>query len=141
MKTLFADAGYWVALLDPRDELHVPASALAHKTARDRIVTSELVLVEVLNHFSKLGARFRQTAVNLAHDLRGEARVTVVALDAAHFDAALTLYERRSDKTWSLVDCASFLLMRERRIAEALTHDHHFEQAGFTVLLHSALSS
>ncbi len=41
----------------------------------------------------------------------------------------------RPDKEWSLVDCASFVLMRQREINEALTSDHHFEQAGFSRLL------
>ena len=48
---------------------------------------------------------------------------------------ALDQYERRPDKDWSLTDCLSFLLMEERGITEALTADHHFEQAGFRALL------
>ena len=57
-------------------------------------------------------------------------------LELGHqFRAALTFYRERPDKSWSLVDCASFLIMNEKGIREALAHDHHFEQAGYVALL------
>ena len=59
----------------------------------------------------------------------------VVAPDVRLYDAGLRLYADRLDKNWSVTDCISFLAMRERRIVEALTTDHHFEQAGFVALL------
>jgi predicted nucleic acid-binding protein len=46
----------------------------------------------------------------------------------------IDLYERRPDKEWSLTDCISFVVMSERGLTEALTGDHHFEQAGFRAL-------
>jgi predicted nucleic acid-binding protein len=51
------------------------------------------------------------------------------------FDMAFTLYGNRPDKSWSLTDCASFVVMRERGLTEALTTDEHFRQAGFRALL------
>jgi predicted nucleic acid-binding protein len=45
-------------------------------------------------------------------------------------------YESRPDKAWSLTDCISFVVMNQHGLTEALTGDHHFEQAGFTALLH-----
>jgi len=51
------------------------------------------------------------------------------------FESAFDSYRSKSDKEWSLTDCASFVLMRERGLAEALAHDQHFEQAGFVALL------
>ena len=50
-------------------------------------------------------------------------------------DAGLALYANRTDKDWSLTDCISFVVMNERGITDALTGDHHFEQAGFAALL------
>ena len=49
--------------------------------------------------------------------------------------AAWILFVSRPDKSWSLVDCASFELMRQRGITTAFTSDHHFTQAGFLALL------
>lgn len=48
---------------------------------------------------------------------------------------AVDLYERRSDKTWGLTDCLSFVVMQENELTDALTADQHFRQAGYRVLL------
>jgi len=45
------------------------------------------------------------------------------------------LYKKYADKEWSLVDCISFIVMRERGIKQALTFDRHFEQAGFDAIM------
>ena len=45
------------------------------------------------------------------------------------------MYNQRQDKTWGLIDCASFLIMQQWRITEALAYDEHFRQAGFIPLL------
>jgi len=50
-------------------------------------------------------------------------------------EEAWSLLKTRLDKNWSLVDCASFVVMQHRKIAEGFTSDHHFEQAGFSRLL------
>ena len=57
-----------------------------------------------------------------------------VARPAASFARALDLYEARPDKEYSLVDCMSMVVMRERGITHVLTNDHHFRQEGFTVV-------
>lgn len=49
--------------------------------------------------------------------------------------AGLDLYGARPDKGYSLTDCISMQTMRDRGIVEVLTHDHHFEQEGFVLLL------
>lgn len=49
--------------------------------------------------------------------------------------AAVSLYGSRADKDWSLTDCLSFVVMQRRGIAEALTTDHHFEQAGLKAVM------
>lgn len=64
----------------------------------------------------------------------------IVQVEVVHIDVTLDaqawqLLTERQDKTWSLVDCASFALMQQRGISNALTTDHHFEQAGFVRLL------
>lgn len=40
------------------------------------------------------------------------------------------MYSKRPDKDWGLTDCASFAVMADRRLTDALTADDHFRQAG-----------
>jgi len=49
--------------------------------------------------------------------------------------SAIELYRERPDKNWSLTDCLSFVVMERRRVTEALTTGHHFEQAGLKALM------
>jgi predicted nucleic acid-binding protein len=64
-----------------------------------------------------------------------DAGIEVVAQSHESFLAGLALYERRPDKQYSLADCISMNVMRQRRISEVLTNDRHFAQEGFTRLL------
>ncbi len=74
-------------------------------------------------------------AAAFLESLSADQRVKIVPLTAALFDRGRALYEQHADKEWSLTDCISFVTMRDERIVEAATGDHHFEQAGFTALL------
>jgi predicted nucleic acid-binding protein len=135
MKRIFADASYWIALLNPRDELHGRAVGVAQSCSEDQIVTSEMVLAELLNGFSDGGPRLREAASKAVKTLRSSPNVTVIPQTSDQFQRALARYEERIDKGWSLTDCASFLIMEAEGIEAALTHDQHFAQAGFQALL------
>jgi len=135
MSAVFADAGYWIALFNPRDNLHAKAVSMAQAAQGRPIVTSQMVLTEFLNYYASLGQLFRQRAVQVVRSLQQAAEVEIVPQTAEQFEAALTLYSQRQDKEWSLVDCASFLIMQERGITESLAYNEHFQQAGFISLL------
>lgn len=135
MRFIFADTGYWVALLNPSDNLHQKAINLAQALQPARIVTSEMVLTEVLNDFSKRGEYLRDVASELIRDLRSHPNTTIIPQTSWQFEQALILYTQRKDKHWSHTDCVSFNIMAENGIAEALAYDKHFTQAGFTPLM------
>ncbi len=139
MSRAFADADYWIALLHPREELHEKATQVSSTPGRAQlvIVTSEMVLAEVLDGLGDRGQRFRELAAETVHRLRTAPNVTVVPQTSAQFRAALEMYRARLDKEWGLTDCASFQIMEQQGITDALTYDHHFEQAGFIALLRS----
>jgi predicted nucleic acid-binding protein len=124
-----------VALLNPRDQLHQKARELSKKMGLLYIFTSEMVLAEVLNDFSKRGEFFRGVAIELIESLYNHPNVTVVQQSSSQFKEGLLLYKQRSDKEWSITDCVSFKIMEEYGITEALAYDKHFEQAGFIPLL------
>ena len=135
MRVVFADSGYWIALLDNQDALHAHAFAFRGQPIVDNMVTTDMVMVEVLNFVSSNGAYMRLRAVEWAESLRGRSNVEVVRLTEEQLWAAVERYASRSDQRWSLTDCASFLVMEERGITEALAYDRDFEQAGFIALL------
>jgi predicted nucleic acid-binding protein len=132
MNKVFADTAFFVSLLNERDETHPDAKRLV-KQYVGQILTSYWVLLELANYFS--ATRYRETAGQLIDTVLGDPGLECVRPDVEAFMAGLKLYRDRTDKNWSLTDCLSFNLMRERGIMEALSSDHHFEQAGFRILL------
>jgi len=135
MKTVFADTGYWIALLDPQDTLHSKAINLSVTFTQVQIVTSEMVLTEILNHFSKRGNFLRHAAANFIESLQENPAITIAPQTDSIFQQALILYKQRPDQAWSHTDCSSFCIMQQQNILEALAYDKHFEQAGFIALL------
>lgn len=135
MTHVFADTGYWMALLNPRDALHRRAKELASTLKGVKIITSDWVLIEVLNGFAGSGPHLRSIAANAVSSLVEIPGVVVEARTDNIFTNALALYCDRADKEWSMTDCSSFLIMRECRIDSSLTPDRHFEQASFKALL------
>jgi len=135
VRFIFADTGYWIALLNPGDNLHQKAINLAQALQPAHIVTSEMVLTEVLNDFSKRGEYLRDVASELIQDLRSHPNTTIIPQTSQQFEQAFILYTERKDKQWSHTDCVSFNIMEENRIMEALAYDKHFAQAGFTPIM------
>lgn len=132
MTRVFADTSYYIALLLPKDHRHELAVNLSAELDQ-QIVTTTGVLAELGNFFSYPGGRDGFIAVVASIHL--DVDVLVIDLDLELFSRAFELFSGRPDKLWSIVDCASFQVMRDYGLTEALTTDHHFEQAGFTALL------
>ncbi len=135
MNIVFVDTLYWVALFNNRDQWHERALAAGAAFKDARFVTTEDVLVELLNFFSEHGERARRAATDRVEKLLSVAQTEVAPHSHETFMAGLALYRARPDKGYSLTDCISMNVMRERGISEILTHDDHFTQEGFTALL------
>ena len=132
----FLDTPYAIALASRRDLFHDQAVQLANilEESSTRLVTTRAVMLEIGNALSK--ERYRQAAIALLDALEADTGVEVVPLSEELFSRAVALFRQREDKEWGLVDCVSFVVMNDYEIADALTADLHFKQAGFTVLLH-----
>jgi len=135
MKTVFADTGYWIALLDPQDTLHAKAIQCSKSLPQVIIYTSEMVLTEFLNHFAKRGEFLRRAATRFVYSLQQNPAMVITPQTSEIYHQALILYAQRTDQAWSHTDCASFCIMQQNSITEALAYDKHFEQAGFIALL------
>ncbi|MGD0696996.1 MAG: PIN domain-containing protein [Terriglobia bacterium] len=132
---VFLDAAYALALSSPADHFHSLAMSLAEQLeARGtRMVTTPAVLLEIGNALAKL--QHRRAAARLLASICSDPNIEVVPLSDELFAQGLKLYSERPDQEWSLTDCVSFVIMRTRGIADALTTDEHFQQAGFRILL------
>jgi predicted nucleic acid-binding protein len=136
-RSLFADAFYWIGVILPHDSQHARVMSFSRALGASRIVTTDDVLTEVLNHLSRSGPFWRTKAAALVHQLRSDPRTNVLPQTRADFDAALAFYESRLDKGYSLTDCHSMLAMKSLGVIEVLTNDHHFEQEVLTIIFPS----
>lgn len=131
MSLVFADAFYFVARLNRHDQHHERVLSCSREF-RFPILTTDWVLMEVADALAKSACRSRIR--DFIQHLRQPSVCEVVPTSRDQFDRALELYHQHADKQWTLTDCVSFVVMCERGITDALTEDHHFIQAGFTVL-------
>jgi predicted nucleic acid-binding protein len=132
VNTVFADTYYFLALLNKNDAAHSKAVALSKKLPSP-ILTTAWVLTEVADALSM--PEFRAKFVQLHAALRADIQCTIVPPSQSVFEAGVALFAERPDKSWTLTDCISFVVMRKHAVTEALTGDRHFEQAGFVALL------
>ncbi len=129
MRTVFADAFYFIALLNERDHAH----RRAIKIAPAPLLTTDWVLTETADACSTMPSRSK--VAEFIRQMAKDPDVRVIRFSQALFERGLQLYQSRADKHWSLTDCISFVVMEDEGISDALTGDKHFQQAGFNALL------
>ena len=132
MTPYFADTFYFLALVNPRDESHDKVSKL-NASLRRPLLTTAWVLTEVGDALARTPNRALFS--RLLAKLQTNPRAVILPPTVELFQEGVNLYGQRSDKDWSLTDCISFVAMRAQGLTDALTADHHFEQAGFVALL------
>ena len=132
---VFVDTAAFIGILVDKEENHKSAIEVMSdlRAKKARLFITEAVLFELANALSAI--EFRARAVSFIDTLRKLSSFEIVLTNAELFEKALRLYRERPDKEWSLTDCASFVVMKERGINLAFTSDKHFEQAGFVKLL------
>ena len=113
MKKVFADSAYWIALINPKDQ----------------------ILTETLNYYAESGEHFRGIVSREIEKILFNQNIEIIEATHENFLDGFELYRNRLDKGYSLTDCISMNAMREHDINEILTHDHHFKQEGFQTLL------
>lgn len=131
MSAAFADTFYFLALLNSNDEAHAKAVDYVSRIAK--LITTEWVLTELADGLAS--SRQRAMFLQTRNELLADRNVLVIPFAMDLYREAIELYAARPDKEWSRTDCISFVVMRREAVNEALTGDHHFEQAGFVALL------
>jgi predicted nucleic acid-binding protein len=131
MTYVFADTYYFLAFWNPADAGHDRAVSVS-QTLRAPLLTTGWVLTELADAMS--APRQRMQFLSFYDQAARNPRIRIVLPTPQLFRRAMDLYAARPDKAWSLTDCASFVTMRQHHITDALTADHHFEQAGYVAL-------
>jgi predicted nucleic acid-binding protein len=134
MAAYFVDTWFFIAYLRDSDPHHHAAMRLTGTLRDATFVTHDGVLSELLAFFCSHGEFWRKHVAGFVRDALGSRQFKIVPISRLLFEEALTLYERRLDKEYSLTDCASMVVMRQHGIQHVLTNDHHFAQEGFTLL-------
>ena len=134
-RAVLLDTSFIVALENRRDPHHLQAKELDRQLLHEgRIsILHSGILLEIGDGYARAGRRAK--GYELLDRLLNEERYRVVSLTDELVQQGFTLYLSRPDKDWGLTDCVSFVLMRAESVAEALTADDHFRQAGFKALL------
>lgn len=132
MDQSFADTSYYIALINPHDDMHGVAKLMT-AALTGGIVTTAWVVNELANYLAR--PPNRTLFLEMLDHMRRDPNVSIVPMSQAMFDRGIDLYARRLDKEWSVTDCISFIVMQDHALSDALTSDHHFSQAGFNVLL------
>ena len=128
MSRVFLDTGYLIAIVNKKDNLHNIAISASQKFYGP-FFTTELVLVELAN--SLCLSSQRQLAVRIIEKIQADPLTTIIPFSAEKFKETFAFYKRRSDKSWGMIDCFSFIVMDELSIKQALTFDEHFRQVGY----------
>lgn len=135
MKIIFVDTHYLIAIINRLDQWHQAAILAVSKIGKAKLVITESVLVETLNYFAEFRPEAKRYAAETIESFSANSNVEVIEQTSKVFREGMNFYKSRLDKGYSLTDCISMNVCRELGITEILTHDHHFEQEGFTVLL------
>jgi len=123
LRQVFADTAYWIALLNPRDQLHHSAVVASQSLGRTHLITSDVVLTEFLNSFAGWGPYWRRMAARLVDQLYQNTQTVIEPQTRDLFTAAFRRYKDREDKGYGLTDCTSMVIMERRSIHEVLSSD------------------
>ena len=132
MAEAFIDTSFVVALVNKRDQYHSQALELASHFDKRPLATTDAVLLEVGN---ALARNFKNESIQIIDHFLSSEDVQIVNLNPELFRQAFELYRTHLDKDWGLIDCISFIVMRNLDLSLSLTADKHFEQAGFHALI------
>jgi uncharacterized protein len=128
----FLDTSFVIALVNKSDQYHSQPLDLAARFDKKSLVTTDAVLLEIGN---ALARNFKAQSIQIIEHFLTSDEIHIVHLNVELFRRAFELYQSHTDKAWGLIDCISFVVMKDLKLTQSLTADRDFEQAGFAILL------
>ena len=138
LEDVFADTSALYAFVNKRDAYHAEARRIVERLlhARRRLIASDYVVAEAVNLATARGGYLlARRVLDLIDQTEG---LRIEWIGVARFELAKAFFRKHADHSYSFTDCTSFVVMRELRVSEVLTSDHHFAEAGFRPLLSAA---
>lgn len=137
MNQIFVDTSGWANLADISEPFYERSKEIyaVAMLERRRLVTTNYVLTELIALMTSPMRFHRSRIIEFIDGIKHSPFFDIIHIDEVLDSKSWDVLSNRVDKNWSLVDCSSFVVMQETSITEALTSDHHFEQAGFVRLL------
>ncbi len=129
---MFIDTSGWLCLYHKDEPEHREAVEL-YQNAAVRLTTS-YVLAEFVP-LAQVRGFPRAQNLEFTRRILDSAEIEIIWVDETLHRQAIALLWERADKTYSLCDAVSFVVMRRHGISESLTTDKHFGQEGFVKLL------
>jgi len=130
---IFMDTGAWFAFYDKKDSAHLRVKNVVTSRS-DEIVTSNYVLDELVTLF-----KARHITVNqfrdFVEDLWNEEICGLLRVTETIDREAWDMIKKYHDQEFSFTDCTSFVLMKRHQIKKVCALDHHFQIAGFQVIV------
>ena len=136
MKTIFVDTGAWIGLAVSRDQTHAAAAEYAADVAKTRVplLTTNYVLSESYTRIRYDDGHAKALNFDvLIQELIRRRHLTVAWITPAVHELAMEIFRKYSDQEFSVVDCASFVVAKKKRIREVFGFDNDFVKMGFII--------
>jgi len=133
---VFVDTGAWIGLAVRRDQLHGPATAYARRLVETHapLVTTNYVLLETYTRIRYDDGHDKALVFDaIIQDMLSHRRLVLAWVTSQIHARALEIFRKYADQTFSLVDCASFVVARDRKIREVFGFDKNFLTMGFVL--------
>ncbi|MDM8564858.1 PIN domain-containing protein [Candidatus Halobeggiatoa sp. HSG11] len=134
MKPIFVDTSALIVIGNKNDDFHKQAVIIQKKLLQtnNRFLITNAIVLELLNSFSQ--SKYKPIAIQLIKLINDSKQWHCSPIDK-YIPKGIEMFQKRLDKDWSLVDCISIIVAKNYNVTDIFTTDHHFEQAGFTILL------
>ena len=119
---IFIDTLFVIVLINRWDQYHQQALGLAEQFEGAPLLVTDAVLLEIGN---ALARSYKQEAIEIIEQFLAAEEVEVMHLSPPLFAQGCALYKSHRDKAWGLIDCISFIVMREAGVDQAMTFDSH----------------
>jgi len=134
VRGVFVDTGAWLALAVRRDQYHTTAATHARRLARTLtpLLTTNYVLLETYTYIRyHYGHQKALEFDTLLQNLVRSGRLTVAWITEETHARALEIFRKYEDQQFSITDCASFVVARDRKVREVFGFDRNFVTLGF----------